>query len=841
MPLVSVAFAILAVVAVRAVVRDVGPDQLRAALEAIRPPQIALALLLTGVSYAALASYDVLAVRAVAPGQISIRLAALAGAVSQAVSSLLGFGTMTAGIMRYRIYSSGGLDAADVLRIYANAAVTFWFGFVTVLAVALIVAPGDVIPLRPLGLHAELFVGIALAAALCCSIIWLGRGPRVFKIARWSLPLPRREIALGQMLAGAIDLSASSGALFVLLPPEITPPFPYFVVLFSGAILLGLISHAPAGFGVFEATIIAALGHSMSAGVIASLIIYRLVYYVVPFIVAVVGLAVWESLRNKRRISAAAVLTAKLFRPLVPMAASLLVFLSGVLLLFSAALPVDFTGLEIARARVPLFVVEGSHLIGSVVGVALLLVARGLLRRLKSAWLLTLVLLLVGAAASLAKGFDWIAALTMAGIALALFLFRAAFYRGGRIAAFRPSPGWLAMAISASIAVGWLGVFSYRNIEFSQELWWQFAWHGNAPRFLRASVVVAAILVWASVDLFMRRGFEAKFVPDPVSDDIRRLVAASPSTQSNVALLGDKKFLLSGDRTSFLMYGRIGKSWVTMGDPIGAEAAGTDLIWTFRELADRAGGEAVYYAVGQRYMPVYIDMGLSILKIGEVARVALADFTLQGSQRADFRRADRRAAREAIEFAIVPKHDVPRHLEELHAVSDAWLKKKAGHEKAFSLGHFSKTYLSEFDCAVLRKESRILAFANLWRGAEKEEMSVDLMRYLPDEGNFLMDALFGRLLLYAKEDGYRWFNLGAAPLAGLAEHPLASHWSRVGTLLYHHAADFYRFEGLKAFKQKFDPTWTPQYLACPGGFGIATALVDATALIAGGRKSVLMK
>jgi phosphatidylglycerol lysyltransferase len=327
-----------------------------------------------------------------------------------------------------------------------------------------------------------------------------------------------------------------------------------------------------------------------------------------------------------------------------------------------------------------------------------------------------------------------------------------------------------------------------------------------------------------------------------VTDPIRRLVAASPSTQTSVALLGDKRFLLADDGSSFLMYGRAGRSWITMGDPIGAEATGTDLIWNFRELADRAGGNAVYYAVGQTYLPVYIDMGLSILKIGEVARVDLPAFTLDGAKRGDFRRAARRAEREGLVFAVIPKAEVPAHIAALREVSDAWLATKAGHEKAFSLGHFDPDYLAAFDCAVMREGERIVAFANLWKSGGRNEMSVDLMRHLPVHSSFLMDALFARLLLYAKEEGYRWFSLGAAPLAGLPDHPLASHWSRVGTLLYRHAEEFYRFEGLKAFKQKFDPVWTPQYLACAGGLGIPTALIDVTTLIAGGsRAGMLMK
>jgi phosphatidylglycerol lysyltransferase len=104
-----------------------------------------------------------------------------------------------------------------------------------------------------------------------------------------------------------------------------------------------------------------------------------------------------------------------------------------------------------------------------------------------------------------------------------------------------------------------------------------------------------------------------------------------------------------------------------------------------------------------------------------------------------------------------------------------------------------------------------------------------------------MDALFAYLLLYAKAEGYRWFNLGAAPLAGLADHPLASTWNRVGTFIYRRGDEFYNFEGLRAFKQKFDPVWTPQYLACPGGLAMPQALIDITSLISGSPMGLLQR
>ena len=265
------------------------------------------------------------------------------------------------------------------------------------------------------------------------------------------------------------------------------------------------------------------------------------------------------------------------------------------------------------------------------------------------------------------------------------------------------------------------------------------------------------------------------------------------------------------------MYGVAGRSWIAMGDPVGDREAGRDLIWRFAERVDRAGARPVFYAVDGAWLSTYLDLGLSILKVGEVARVDLTQFSLSSPHWAELRRADRRASKEGITFAIVAKADVPALLPELRAVSDAWLAGKAGHEKGFSLGFFDEAYLEQFDLAVMRKDGVAVAFANLWRGADQFEMSPDLMRYRPNVSKVMMDALFARLMAQAADEGYRWFNLGATPLAGLSSHPLASTWNRFGTFIYRYAEGVYNFEGLRAYKQKFLPTWTPQYLACPGG------------------------
>ena len=182
----------------------------------------------------------------------------------------------------------------------------------------------------------------------------------------------------------------------------------------------------------------------------------------------------------------------------------------------------------------------------------------------------------------------------------------------------------------------------------------------------------------------------------------------------------------------------------------------------------------------------------------------------------------------------MPASGVAALLGELRQVSDAWLAEKAAREKGFSLGFFAPDYLRACPVAVVRRESRIVAFANLWFGAGHEELSVDLMRNRPESPPGLMDYLFVELMLWGSREGYRWFNFGMAPLAGLEDRTLAPLWHRAGAFVFRHGQHFYGFEGLRQYKQKFEPKWTPRYLACPGGLVLPVVLVSLAALVSGG-------
>jgi phosphatidylglycerol lysyltransferase len=149
--------------------------------------------------------------------------------------------------------------------------------------------------------------------------------------------------------------------------------------------------------------------------------------------------------------------------------------------------------------------------------------------------------------------------------------------------------------------------------------------------------------------------------------------------------------------------------------------------------------------------------------------------------------------------------------------------------------------LINFDIAVVRVKGTIVAFANLYKSSEQEEISIDLMRHTDGAPKGIMDYLFAELFLLGKQQGYRYFGLGMAPLSGLEHHALATIWHKIGNLIFRFGDEFYNFDGLRHYKEKFHPEWESRYLAAPGGLALPRILIDATTLISGGVKEVFVK
>ena len=223
------------------------------------------------------------------------------------------------------------------------------------------------------------------------------------------------------------------------------------------------------------------------------------------------------------------------------------------------------------------------------------------------------------------------------------------------------------------------------------------------------------------------------------------------------------------------------------------------------------------------------------------AFVPLQTFSLEGSSRKGLRHTYNKASKEGMAFRIASTEEVPALLSQLKQISDSWLAEKNTREKGFSLGAFDEIYLAHFPVALLEREGKILAFANLWTTGTKTELSIDLMRHLPEAPRSVMEYLFICLMLWGKEQGYQRFSLGMAPFSGLEAHVLAPLWAKLGAFLFRHGEHFYNFRGLREYKDKFDPVWEPKYLAGPRGLALPAILANTASLISGGLKGVISK
>lgn len=823
--------AILAFLALRHLLLDVRFREVRTAFHSLAGWQIAASLALTAVSYLVLTLYDLLALRAIGQ-KLPWRVAALASFTSYTLSHNLGFALITGGTARFRVYKAAGLTVGEVGSIIALASLTFWYGILLLGGVGLIVRPEHVeIAGYALPRAWQVVAGVlALSLLVAPLAMWL-TGVRRVEFAGWSTPLPNLRGGLAMIATGALDLTAASAALFVLLPHADAALFATLFFSYALAAVAAMASHVPGGIGVFEAVVLATVPGDKVL-ILAALLAYRAIYYLMPLALAIGLIAMNETRHWLVPVSRVLRGGGSLARELAPMVMSALVFAGGAILLVSGALPAIPARLRFVHDILPLPFTEASHIAASLSGTLLLFLAPGLWRRLDGAYHATRLVLVAGMVFSLFKGLDYEEALALGVIAAALHWSRSAFYRKTALLSEPLSPPWVTAALVAIACWVFLGEFAYKHVAYQNSLWWQFARHGDAARFLRASFAMAVALAGLAIWRLLGAPARPKG-PDPViaPEDFAAALAYSGRTDAYLALIGDKQFLVAPQHDAFVMYRVRGANWIVMGDPVGNPSRWADLLWDLRQKADAAQGRLMLYQISAACLPVAIEMGLDIVKYGEEARVELGRFSTEGKAGKDLRHAVRRAAGEGASFEILPASAVMAHIEELRVVSDEWLADKRSSEKAFSLGQFDPDYLARFPCAVVRAGGRIVAFANVLATPNHEELSVDLMRHAREIPYGAMDFLFCRLMAWGREQGYRWFSLGLAPLAGLEGRRLAPLWARAGAFMFRHGEAFYGFEGLRRYKAKFATHWEPRYIAGPTRLALAQGLTALFGLI----------
>jgi uncharacterized membrane protein YbhN (UPF0104 family) len=293
----SVAIAGLSIYVLIRTLSGVSLPDLQRAIEATGADQIAGAALLTAVSFLALTGYDALALRQLR-ARVPYRTTSLASFTSYAISFVLGFPLITAGTVRYWIYSQVGLAASTVASLTLIAAVTFWFGMIFMIGAGLAFRAEHISAINHLTPALNLLIGVGLLGAIFIYLVWVTVRRRVVRVQGFRLELPGLWLSLGQILLGVIDQCAAAGVLFVLLPHQTHLDFLTFAAVYAFACILGIASHAPGGIGVFEAAMLKVVPGVAEEPLLASLLLFRAIYYIAPFILALALLGAHEAFRR---------------------------------------------------------------------------------------------------------------------------------------------------------------------------------------------------------------------------------------------------------------------------------------------------------------------------------------------------------------------------------------------------------------------------------------------------------------------------------------------------------------------------------------------------------------
>jgi phosphatidylglycerol lysyltransferase len=637
-------------------------------------------------------------------------------------------------------------------------------------------------------------------------------------------PIRLVRLLLVMLATYAVDL-LSLYVLFHAFGQSIS--FGPLVAGFAIGVLFWIISPIPQGIGLVEgimALTYTSLGVPVETATIVSLAFRGLTFWL-PLVLGFVLIRRTRTFGGHER-SLAEVWGVRLI--------AMLTAVMGVVNLLSSVTPSLMSRLETIKGYLPLIVRQGGHLTAALGGFALMSLSIGLWRRKRTAWILTLAVLVVSAISHIIKGLDYEEALLGLGLAGWLLTLRPQFYARSDTPSVRQGLWAVAASIGFTLLYGVTGFYlldRHFSINFglgaairqTVVMFAGFYDPGLLPipithfgRFFADSIYMVGAATFAYA-LFML--LRPVLIRHPASGDERRraklIVERYGRTSLARMILFDDKAYYFSPGGSVIAYAAHNGAAVALGDPIGPPTDAPQVIAGFKSFCARNDWIPAFYQTQPDYLEHYTTAGFMNLNIGSEAIADVTSFTLSGNVNKGLRSAYNRMVRLGYRSAVLhPPLSQPR-LTELRAISDIWLSHVHGSEKRFSLGWFDEAYLESGPIMVVYDpEDRPVAFANIVSEYQRNEITIDLMRYIPGEHG-IMDFMFVSLFEWAAREGYASFNLGLSALSGIGEHPEDPNIERALHYIYEHVNQFYNFKGLHTFKSKFHPHWAPRYLIYP--------------------------
>jgi phosphatidylglycerol lysyltransferase len=514
--------------------------------------------------------------------------------------------------------------------------------------------------------------------------------------------------------------------------------------------------------------------------------------------------------------------------------AALLTGLMGMVNLLSAVTPSLPERAHWLREIIPFAIRRDGYLFAAISGFLLLALAANLLRRKRVAWLLTVVLLIGSIVSHLVKGLDVEETLLASGLLTHLLLIRQAFTAQSDRPSIAQGLRAVLGALLFTLAYGTLGFYlldTHYSINFS---FWEsmaqtvamFFTEDNAGlqpttrfgRYFADSIYIIGILTSIYAAFMLLRPVLTRQSGSSAERQKATAIVENygQSSLARMTLLEDKTYYFSPSGQSVIAYVAKGRGAIALGDPIGPQADVNAAIVGFQQFCARNDWYPAFYQTLPDHVNLYESLGFRVVKIGEEAIVDLTDFSLEGKAGRRLRPALNKMTKLGYRVAFHSPPIPANLLQELRQVSDEWLRAVQGSEKRFSLGWFHDSYMGSCEItAIYSPDGELIAFANTVPEYQRNEITIDLMRYRPNLENGIMDFLFISLFQHCKERGYAGFNLGLSALAGVGEKVDSRRLEKGMHYLYAHLGRFYNFQGLHQYKDKFHPHWESRYLVYP--------------------------
>ncbi|NGZ76866.1 bifunctional lysylphosphatidylglycerol flippase/synthetase MprF [Saccharibacillus alkalitolerans] len=797
------------------------------------------------------------------------------GWISNTFNNFLGFAGFTGAGVRALLYRNSGITLGQITPAIVFLSPTM----VTGLSVLAWAGIAGLLPIGRMLTEHRWLVYAVWGMALYLPIFLLMQRSKLF--AKWfhkegqGSRLPW-SIIVSSVMASVLEWFFA-GLTFWLICSNFLHevPLSQAMAIYSVAAIAGIVSFAPGGIGAFDIT--ALLGLQL-AGVrpetaLATIVLFRVFYFIIPWLIALV-LTAFELLPGRRKAIRQETAAGEQASPVPPgapdkpddeeerrlgeglaaywqrfwnwpgqlgflsdmgiWALGKLVLACGLILLLSAATPgllerVTFMGRFLSTPLMKL-----SQQISVIIGFMLIILSGGISLRLRRAHRLTSLLLVAGAVFTFIKAFDYEEAILLLIVALLLWISRARFYRSGATLSGKRVGLWFVFTLLLAGLYVLIGTSSRPKFLHHLPPGFRPEWILQPNEYIAMALngIVGAWILFSLLLLLRPKKQDSSL---PCGDELKRLDDFLQKEEGNLLshmlYLGDKQFYWAQESKVLIPYARSRDKLVVLGDPLGPKKLIGEAIEEFQAFADRYALSVVFYQASPDYLSIYHEKGYRFFKLGEEALINLETFTFSGKKMTAFRTAKNRFERDGYTFSVEsPPYDSSL-IAELRRISDAWIGDRK--EKGFSLGWFDEAYLQRSPIALLRSpEGRTVAFATLAPAYDGgRTISVDLMRHLSDTPNGTMDLLFARLIEWSKEQGYKTFNLGMAPLSSVGKSRSSLREEKLANLVFRYGGHFYGFEGLRRYKEKFFPEWQPRYLAYPASVSLPVLLIDLVVLV----------